>query len=85
MSLANDTLAIFDAALALPPEKRKELVRELVISLDRDVPKHPDYDRLWAEEIQRRWAEYEHGEVQLVENDEAMRRIEKAIQRGRQS
>jgi putative addiction module component (TIGR02574 family) len=85
MSLANDTSAIFDAALALPREKREELVRELVISLDADQSKDPDYDRLWAEEIQRRWAEYERGEVELVENDEAMRRIERAIQRGKQS
>ncbi len=85
MSLAPDTSAVFDAALALPLEKRKELARELIISLDRDVPKHSDYDQLWAEEIQRRWAEIERGDVETIDNDEAMRRIEKAIQRGRQS
>jgi putative addiction module component (TIGR02574 family) len=85
MSLANDASAVFQAALALPLEKREELARELIISVDRDVPKHPDYDRLWAEEIQRRWAEYERGEVELIDHDEVMRRIEKVLQHGRQS
>lgn len=81
MSLAHDTAAVFDAALALPLEKREELAKELIISIDRDVPKHPDYDRLWAEELQRRGSEIERGEMELIEHDEAMRRIRNAIQR----
>jgi putative addiction module component (TIGR02574 family) len=85
MSIANDPSAVFAAALSLPREKREELAQELIISLDRDVPKHPDYDRLWAEEIQRRWAAYERGEVELVDNEQVMQRIEKAIERARQS
>jgi hypothetical protein len=85
MSLANDPSSVFDAALALPLEKREELARELIISIDRDAPKHPDYDWLWAEEIQRRWAALQSGEDPGIDEDEANRRILEAVQRGRKS
>jgi len=85
MSIANDTSAVFDAALALPREKREELVRQLVISIDADQPKHPDYDRLWAEEIQKRWAALESGEDPGIDHDEAMRRKHAAVERGRKA
>ncbi|HZZ28535.1 MAG TPA: addiction module protein [Pirellulales bacterium] len=85
MSLANDTSAVFEAALALPLEKREELAKELIISIDRDVPKHPDYDRLWAEEIQLRGEALASGEDPGIDNEEAMRRIQAAVERGRKS
>ncbi len=85
MSVANDSTAVFEAALALPREKREQLVRELIVSLDRDRSQDPDYDHHWADEIERRWAAYERGEVQLIENDEAMLRIQQAIDRERQA
>jgi putative addiction module component (TIGR02574 family) len=85
MSVADDSAAVLGAALALPREKREQLVRELIVSLDREHTQDPNYDRLWAAEIERRWSAYEHGEVQVVENDEALRRFQQAIDRGRQA
>jgi len=85
MSIANDMSAVFSAALALPRDKREELARQLIISIDADQPKHPDYDRLWAEEIQRRWAALESGEDPGIDHEEAMRRIDAAVERGRKS
>jgi putative addiction module component (TIGR02574 family) len=79
MSVANDPNSVFGAALALPREKREQLVRELIVSLDQDRSKDPDYDRLWAEEIERRWSAYERGEAQAIDHDEAMRRIQNAM------
>ena len=63
----------------------EQFVRELIVSLDREHTQDPNYDRLWAVEIKRRWSAYEHGEVLVVENDEALRRIQQAIDRGRQA
>jgi putative addiction module component (TIGR02574 family) len=84
MSLANDASSIFDAALALPRNKREELARQLVISLEPEEPKDPDYDRLLGEEIERRWAAYERGEVQAVDWREALDRVDAELDaRGR--
>ena len=85
MSLAHDTSAIFDAALALPREKREELVRQLVISLEPDEPKDPDYDRLLREELDRRWVAYERGEVKAVDWREAMAEIFQELDERRRS
>jgi hypothetical protein len=84
MSTANDPTAVFAAALNLPLEKRKELAQELILSVDRDEPKDPDYDRLWADEIQRRWERYQRGEVELIDHEAVMKRLQDAVVRGRQ-
>jgi hypothetical protein len=71
MSLAHDSSAIFDAALALPREKRAELLRELIISMESDEPSNPEYDRLLREELARRWTAFELGEMPAVDWREA--------------
>jgi putative addiction module component (TIGR02574 family) len=85
MSLAHDTSAVFDAALALPREKREELAKAIVISLDADHPKSADHDRLWAEEIKRRGEALDSGLDPGIDEEEAMRRIRHASQQGRKS
>jgi putative addiction module component (TIGR02574 family) len=85
MSLATDTSAIFDAALALPREKREELVRQLVISLEPEEPKDPDYDRLLREELDRRWSAFERGEIQAVDWREALDQIDAELDARRRS
>ncbi len=85
MSLADDTSAIFNAALALPREKREELVFQLMISLEPNEAKHPDYDRLLHEELERRWTAYERGEVKTVDWREALEQINAALDARRRS
>jgi putative addiction module component (TIGR02574 family) len=85
MSLANDNTQVFDAALALSRNDREALVRKLVVSLDADQPKHPDYNRLWDEEIQRRGAALDSGQDAGIDESQADQRIREAIQRGRKS
>jgi Putative addiction module component len=80
MNLAHDTSAIFSAALALPRDKRAELLRELIISMEPDEPISPEYDRLLREELQRRWAAFESGEMQAVDWREALLEIRQELQ-----
>jgi putative addiction module component (TIGR02574 family) len=86
MSLEHDASTVFDAALALPREKREELARQLVNSLlGPEQPKDPDYDRLLHEELDRRWAAYERGEVQTIDWREALDQIDTELDARRRS
>jgi hypothetical protein len=79
MNLANDTFAIFDAALALTREKRAVLLRELLISLEPDMPKDPEYHRLLREEFERCWAMLDRGNLISVDWQDLMREIRQAL------
>lgn len=54
-------------ARALPPEDRARLAEELLASLDEATDL--DADAAWALEIQRRLAEVDNGQVNLVDAD----------------
>ena len=55
---------VFDEALSLPADTRIGLIERLVSSLN--LPTQPEIDRLWAEEAERRVAEIERGDVELI-------------------
>lgn len=78
MSIATDTSTVFDAALKLPRDKREELLRSLIVSLD-TTEKSPDYDRLWAKEIESRWQAYEQGGMQAEDAEEGLAQIQKKL------
>ena len=77
MPTAADKVA--DEALALPAEARIGLVDRILQSLN--LPVQPEIDRLWAEEAERRVAEIDHGEVELIPGEEVFDRIRRKYAR----
>lgn len=49
------------------------------MSLDEDVPADEGVEAAWIEEIKRRDAEIERGDVQTISAEEAMRRVSEAL------
>ena len=65
--MSSDATAIEVAALRLPPGERARLATRLIESLDEDAAEDPtEVERAWEEEIRRRLAEYDSGDVQAV-------------------
>lgn len=69
------------AALALPLAERADLARELIASLD--GPPDADADQAWAEEIERRVADWRAGRTKGVAWPEAEARILERLKRVR--
>ena len=65
---------IFRDAMALPPDARTELTERLVESLAREIS--PEITSAQLEEVRRRIAQVESGEVELIPGDEALREYE---------
>ncbi len=65
---------IFRDAMTLPPEARAELTERLVESLAREIS--PEITSAQLEEVRRRIAQVESGEVELIPGDEALREYE---------
>lgn len=61
-------------ALSLPPDKKVQLVDQLLSSLD-----EPDkaIDALWAKEAENRIDAYERGELKTVSIEEVLRKYTK--------
>jgi len=70
---------IYQAALALPAETRVELTERLVASLADDVP--AEIQRAHIDEVRRRIAQVESGEVELIPGDEALVRVRNVLTR----
>jgi putative addiction module component (TIGR02574 family) len=68
-----------DIALELPETERAALAHDLLVSLD--SPADADASQAWEAEITRRLDDLESGEVQTVEADEALRRIDARLRR----
>jgi putative addiction module component (TIGR02574 family) len=66
-------------AMALDPKEREALAEELWLSLDHTS--RDEIDAAWMEEVQRRIAAYERGEVEAVPGEEVMRRLRERLQR----
>ena len=64
---------VVDDALELPAEARIGLVDRILVSLN--LPTQPDIDRLWAEEAERRVAEIDQGDVELIPGEEVFDKI----------
>jgi putative addiction module component (TIGR02574 family) len=63
-----DIDALEREVLSLPPEDRARLARELLDSLEDLSPE--ELERLWLDEAERRAAEIDAGEVELVSSEE---------------
>jgi putative addiction module component (TIGR02574 family) len=63
-------------ALELPLTARAELARQLLDSLD-DLSEEEN-DLLWAEEAERRFAEYKAGAIEAIPADEVFARLRAA-------
>ena len=68
-------------ALELSADERAALAHDLLASLD--GPADADAAQAWEVEITRRLDELERGQVQTVDADEALRRIDKSLSRRR--
>lgn len=60
-------------ALELPITERAELATQLLDSLE-DISEE-ESDALWAEEAERRYAEYKAGKVQAIPAEEVFARL----------
>jgi putative addiction module component (TIGR02574 family) len=70
---------VFDEALSLPADARVSLVEKLLISLN--LPPQPAIDQLWADEAERRVAQVDKGEVELVPGHKVFENIDKKYRR----
>jgi putative addiction module component (TIGR02574 family) len=59
-------------ALKLSLDDREDLAYSLLRSLDEEEDSGPDHARLWKEEIERRYREYEQGTAQTFDADEVI-------------
>ena len=70
---------VVDEALDLPADARIGLVDRILSSLN--LPTRPEIDRLWAKEAERRVAEIDRGEVDLVPGEEVFSKIRRKYAR----
>ena len=59
---------VINEAIELPADTRIGLVNRILISLN--LPTQPEIDRLWAKESERRIAEIDSGEVDLIPGED---------------
>jgi hypothetical protein len=69
--------------LNLPQAERARLAHRLIVSLDEDIPADEGVEAAWLEEVRRRDAEIERGEVQPIPADEAMRQVDEALKQNK--
>jgi putative addiction module component (TIGR02574 family) len=72
--MSRDPKEIAAEALELPLAARAELASQLLDSLD-DLSDEEN-DSLWAQEAERRYAEYKAGNVEAVTADEVFARLQ---------
>ena len=64
---------VIDEAIELPADARIGLVDRILTSLN--LPTQPEIDRLWAEESERRVAEIDRGDVDLIPGEKVFAKI----------
>jgi putative addiction module component (TIGR02574 family) len=70
---------VYDKALSLPANDRIGLVERLLSSLN--LPTQPDVDKLWADEAERRVAQIDSGDVELIPVETVFERIRQRYRR----
>ena len=73
--MARSLKQIEQELLHLPQAERARLAHRLIVSPDEDLPSDEDIEATWIEETKRRDAEIEHGDIQPIPAEEAMRRV----------
>ncbi|MCU1230358.1 MAG: addiction module component, family [Acidobacteria bacterium] len=71
--MSRDPKEIAAEALELPLAARAELASQLLDSLDELTDE--ENDALWAQEAERRYAEYKAGNIEAVAADEVFSRL----------
>ncbi len=71
MSTVSDK--VMDEVLSLPTDARMSLVEKLLASLN--LPTQPEIDRVWVEEAERRVAQIDRGEVELIPGEEVFAKL----------
>lgn len=72
------TTDVLQAALALPHDERTHIVQALLESLD--GLEDTDAESIWAKEATRRVEEIGQGDADLIDGDEAHRRIHSQLE-----
>ncbi len=76
----SDALAeLKEKAAQLSAQERAELALALIASLDGPLENQADVDEAWRVEIDRRVAQIEQGEVELVPGDEVFERVRRRL------
>lgn len=78
--MGKDLQSITEAALALDPKERGQLVDELVSSISGRRERQDSMDAAY-EEAQRRSDAYDRGELKTVDGQEAMTRVRNMLRR----
>jgi len=65
--------------LKLPVDRRAELVRALILSLDADQESDPEIQQAWIEAAERRYQDYVDGKTKPVPGEEAFRRVRASL------
>ncbi len=66
-------------ALRLAGDEQLELAYTLIRNAGADEDEEREIDRLWVEEMERRYQDYLDGKVEAVPGEEAIRRIRAAL------
>ena len=66
--MAGIAARVFDEALSLPADARLDLIEKLLASLN--LPIQEDIEQLWEKEAERRIAQIDSGDVDLVPGKE---------------
>ena len=64
---------VMDEVLSLPADARISLIEKLLASLN--LPTQSEIDREWAEEAERRVAQIDGGEVELIPGEEVFAKL----------
>lgn len=75
--MSNMLVDLKEKASRLPDTERAELALSLIESLD--GPADPDVEEAWRVEVERRIAQIERGEVQLIPGDEVFARLRRRL------
>ena len=75
--MSNMLADLKEKAFRLSETERAELALSLIESLD--GPADPDVEEAWRVEIERRIAQIERGEVQLIPGDEVFARLRRRL------
>lgn len=86
MRMSNQTRQVLQQALRLSQRERGTLVAELLRTHD-DEPDEgltqEEWEKAWAAEIDRRVGEIREGKAELIDGDEALKRVRAALKPNR--
>ena len=68
-----------EKAAQLSESERAELALALIESLDGPAESDAEVEKAWRIEIERRIAQVERGEVELIPGDEVIRRVRRRL------